>query len=768
MRKLSTATLVPLEKADSLAEVGAKALRLAELAREGIPVPETYVLPPDSEEFGDPEVLEALGGCVAVRSSATAEDGAVASFAGQFLSVLGVRTVPELLRAIRAVRASVDGDAVRAYCRSRRLSRPRQGRIEPSWIRMAVVLQRMVQAEVAGVLFTADPIAGDERQIVIEACPGVSDELLAGRRSPVRITIRDDGSLPSSDLLTQGQIGQLVELGRRIQRIQGSPQDIEWAIEDGRIWILQTRPITRLGFSGIDGVWTNADFRDGGVSSDVVTPLMWSLYEFAWEIALKGYLRELHLLDGDFVAARIFYGRPYWNLGAVKQCVKKLPGFVEREFDRDIAAEPTYEGNGDRTPVTLGNLLGAIPTLLAARRAFRAQERMDKVLLSNKLLRPFEVDPRLLDDPELIHSWNQLIREAYRRLEVNYFRTIFNCSIAKMDLKNMIDGLPVSYTALVSGLDDLAYFETMRELWLLGNGRNGSLQSFLDRHGYHSRRALDLREPRWKEEPGFVAEMVQKLSGTDSPAEAVERQRARYQEELRRARSLLGFWRSGRFERRLERLRRTLWLREEMRDLSTRMYARIRTFALEFGRRAAEHGNIARRDDIFYLTFTEIPHALQSPLHRLVRHRRDHEMKFRNFRPPNEIGRGYRFADSLHPGRRPFDCPQGRQTGIGSSPGIATGTVRVVRSLDEAGKLERSDVLVCPYTDPGWTPLLGIVGAVVAETGGLLSHAAVLCREYGVPAVLNVANATRIFQDGQQVRVDGDSGTVDLLESAGD
>ena len=137
-----------------------------------------------------------------------------------------------------------------------------------------------------------------------------------------------------------------------------------------------------------------------------------------------------------------------------------------------------------------------------------------------------------------------------------------------------------------------------------------------------------------------------------------------------------------------------------------------------------------------------------------MQQRRDYEEMYRNFVPPNEVGRGFALA--------PVENHGHRLTGIGCSTGVTSGRVRVVTTLENSGNLERGDILVCPFTDPGWTPLLNIAGAVVTETGGLLSHAAVICREYGIPAVLNVAGATRILRDGQVVRVDGENGYVDL------
>jgi phosphohistidine swiveling domain-containing protein len=310
------------------------------------------------------------------------------------------------------------------------------------------------------------------------------------------------------------------------------------------------------------------------------------------------------------------------------------------------------------------------------------------------------------------------------------------------------------------------------------------------------------------------------------------------------------------------RLRRFLWLREQMRDRSTRVYAAIRRYALEIGRRAAAAGCLRSDSDVFYLTLREIPQCLTpflqisvqafrtsdstpsnrqdakdakgsrsaapagaagaaaspafrslwsrgrpadpwrvtgeaAPLATLVRRdfgglargakkssfatlaswrfkaseeigpldrvplqgrvdeRRAYEEMYRRFRSPNEVGR--RFGpEAADPG----GC---RLTGIGCSLGVASGPVRVVADPGEAEKFRRGDVLVCPFTDPGWTPILGVAGAVVTDTGGLLSHAAVLCREFGIPAVLNVPGATRRLRDGQMVRVDGERGHVDVL-----
>ena len=750
MELVESEVVIPLRQVRSVEEAGGKAFNLAELAKNGFPVPETLVLRAGSDDLPGPEILEALGGCVAVRSSATIEDRVDDSFAGQFKSFLNLRTQTAVIQAIRECRESVHSGTVRLYCGARG--------IDASSIRMAVILQRMVEAEVAGVLFTVHPVSGREDEMLIEACAGTADDLLAGRRTGVQIPVHAGKATRTTDLLSPNKMRQLIEIGRRIQRFMGAPQDIEWAIENDQLYVLQSRPITRFCFGGIDGEWTNADFRDGGVAGDVVTPLMWSLYEFIWNRALKGYLADLKLLDGDFAASQVFYGRPYWNLGAVKCCAVKLPGFIESEFDRDLAVQPKYAGDGIRTPTSLWNLLKALPTVLAARRTMSRQETRDLELLDSYGPRRIDVDVECLNDDALLRCFRQLVEHAYCTAEENYFRTIFCVSIAKLDFKKALGNLPLSYPALVGGLDSLAHFQCAQALWELANERGGAcstLARFLAQYGHHSRRELDLRIPRWSEEATFVVQLARKLVGTESPEEANRCRRRQYAAELERAQRLLSPWKRNRFERKLLRLRNFLWLREQMRDLSTRMYGQIRRFVQEIGRRAAAAGRLHSADDIFYLTFREIYRVFDGSHQDIIESRRDYELMYRSFRPPNEVGRGYAHTPVEHAGRR--------LSGIGCSTGVVSGRVRVVTSLVEAGKLEPGDILVAPFTDPGWTPLLSIAAGVVTETGGLLSHAAVICREYAIPAVLNVAAATRLLRDDQQVRIDGEMGNVDLL-----
>jgi pyruvate,water dikinase len=446
----------------------------------GFRVPDFLCSPSDAAE-----ALAILGAPLAVRSSASMEDGRDVSFAGQFRSFLNLRTAAEVEEAMRLCRESVHAPSVRDYCRHHG--------VDAVALRMEVIVQRMIQPELAGVVFTVNPATGAE-EVVIEACEGVADGLLAGSLP----------ALPAEHPLVRKHAPEIERTARAIQRHLGAPQDIEFAIERGRLFVLQARPVTRIQFAPGTGEWTNADFRDGGVSCAVCTPLMWSLYDFRWEDVLEGFLREMRLLKGDFQAGRLFFGRPYWNLGAVKQCLARLPGFVEREFDRDLGVEGTYEGNGQCTPVTLAGVVRALPTVAAIRRMWKQQERIDRELLAGgfeRFTRAFQ--PGAADATAALE---RLILEAYRTTETHYFRTIYCASLAKLAF---MDAFPeADYPALVSALPPLQHLDPTRMMREMAARGEWDVRPIQRRFAHRGRRELDIRAPRWDEDAEWVEQLL--------------------------------------------------------------------------------------------------------------------------------------------------------------------------------------------------------------------------------------------------------------------
>lgn len=767
------------------------------------------------------EILQAcaaLGGTAgpfAVRSSAVAEDSGERSFAGLFVTELGVRGEGELLAAVMRCVASSLAPRVLAY--ARRGGAEAGAALPP----MAVVVQRLIEADAAGVLFTVDPVRGDDDVTVIEAVPGLGEPLVSGRAAADRVRVRprdgvvlehqvaekksalvSDGArvveqaIPQEAqrraVLSDDDVRALAELGQVLQEHLGVPLDIEWARAQGRWHLLQARPITAIRFADDVGEWTTADFRDGGVSADVCTPFLWSLYERAFDVSMLASCVRLKLREPDDKAkwSRMFFGRPYWNLGEVKRTLKKVPGYIERELDTDLGVAPTYEGSGDRTTLTPLTAARALPTLFALRRDFDERLRLCRAFRDSFPARraPFEctaAELQTLDDRALATRYDALLALQHET-ETSYFETIYALTNAKLELKPSFEevkkrcGGDLEVTALVGGLTDLSHLRPLVDLFDLarrvhGEGRRATdeeVRAYASRWPHHARRELDITQPRWDEDPELVRELVDEAvrnfdPGRD-PRALQERRRKEAEAHRERALGAIGFHPllKRAFLEKLHRVRAFAWWREELRDCSTWMYALVRRHALELGRRLAARGALPDAAAVFCLRAEEVAEAFadRMPAPEARRRARLGERMLRGFarfKNPNEVGSRHALQ------RRAPRATDGTLQGIPCSGGVATGPARVAAQLDDARALVAGEVLVASFTDPGWTPLFARIAAVVTETGGLLSHAAVIAREYGIPAVLAVPDATALVRTGDTVQVDGGAGTVTRAPKTG-
>jgi pyruvate,water dikinase len=297
------------------------------------------------------------------------------------------------------------------------------------------------------------------------------------------------------------------------------------------------------------------------------------------------------------------------------------------------------------------------------------------------------------------------------------------------------------YASLVSGLPELKHFESVRVMAEMKQRGESDVGPLMERFPHLSRRELDIRTPRWDEDRDWV-ESVFDQSGDQPNRRRTQAYRRAFVDTLR----ALPRHKRAAFRKKLGRLRHFLWLREDMRDLSTRMYLHIRRHVTAIARQQ-ELG-----DDIFFMSFQEVLAGDSSQ----VAQGRDYYESYRNFEAPNEIGARYRGGEAQP---SPPDS-EGALHGIAASRGVVKGPAFVARTIEEALGAHAGDILVCPSTDPGWTPVLARVAGVVTSTGGMLSHAAVICREFGIPAVLGIPGVMREITSGTPVIVDGNQGRV--------
>lgn len=753
--------------------MGGKAANLGKLLSQGFPVPAGFVLFEKCSDISELSLLiQQIGGFpVAVRSSGSLEDMKDASFAGLYETYLFIKSEEQLKKSIDDCFDSLSSARVLDYLHKKNIS------YDQNNLKMSVLVQRMIDARIAGVLFTINPISGKEEELYLELCEGVGERLVSGHVTPTRIVYNwQADKLISENInaeqtrISPEQLSELARISVSIQAYFGQPQDIEWAIgSDEKVYILQSRPVTVTELRTDTPELTNADLKDGGVSARVCTPMMYSLYRDALQVSMGNYFKAINLIQNDESIKWIhfYYGRVYWNAEAVKEGLKKIPGYNEEKFDQDIGIQKDYGLSGPfSTPTTLSTIVNAIPTLLNLHREF---------LDCQNMIRHFrvsfeETDLALKGQLKLVgrmsdmefSSWLMKVIIFQNQTEKAYFRTIYNNSNYQSEYKNFLrkqkgyqEGDEVD---LMGELQGVAHLDVQSGLRILkktsdfygfdSNKYYSDREKFLSYHYHHGPAELDLTTERWGERKDWVDDLVKNFQETENDGVS------KYHSTFNRLSEEAGIFKRGSFEFKTAQSREYLRLREEMRSFSTRAYYLIRIGLLELGKRQ----NL-KADQIFFYDIKEIKQLIQNnvPLPDITKRKQAYD-GYRKFKAPNEFGGSIKQIKT--------SLKDGQLKGIGCSPGEFKGRARVITDIHQTGDLDKNDILVTLFTDPGWTPVLARVGGVITEVGGLLSHAAVIGREYRIPAILNLIDATELIQDGDLISMNGKTGIVEILEKS--
>jgi len=771
---------------ETRSQAGGKGGTLSRLFQAGYPVPEGFVIMPHAFE-GDqlkPNAWHAIEDqlsvirkknsqtAFAVRSSAIAEDSAYASFAGEFETVLDVHSNDAIRAAIMQVHVSRKSERVQAYSKAKGIDGLQE---------IAIVVQKLVRAEISGILFTADPVTGNHTTMTGNFIYGFGEELVSGEAEPYTFSFQSPKGNYAGPAELKPYAKRLYKLARKLVKDLGCPQDIEWAIADGHLYLLQSRPITTLlGYDPQKGEWNSSLSGDfAWVSSEVfpetLTPASWSIWKNFQNMGTIFGAEPVGNICGHFYLNMSLAGAMIWMVGQSEEywqnyvklatgfeiskiVVPKVPATRLQLFRRILPMMVTLLPKQIKLMRVHEQILAEIPAWCKEMR-LKIQQVEDKEKLS--LLWPEILWPKYWDLLQLQDKSNE-----------DYF---YPYIAARKKLMELI-GLEAAEDLLSNLVGESGNLASVGQLVGLQKLYEGEISrdEYEEIAGHRPNSENEVSVPRLYETPGWI----------DKRLEEYARNPIDYQQLLENKRKL--FFRvwgefstrfpkeSGKIKTKLDKTIAAMEKREKIRTELTRSVGVFRAWFV----RAGELTGLA--EDIFYLQNEEVQELLKG------------ETKWNDVIPPRKeahqrhlelptlpmmiSGRFDPYTWAKDPNRYSdyYDAHVPRDkapetdliTGHPGSAGQVEGLVRIIHSPEESNQLKHGEVLVAASTNVGWTTLFPQAAAVVTDVGAPLSHAAIVARELGIPAVVGTGNCTAALSTGDRVRVDGSHGTVEILEKA--
>ncbi|HEV7750878.1 MAG TPA: rifamycin-inactivating phosphotransferase [Baekduia sp.] len=752
----------------------------------------------------------------AVRSSATAEDLPTASFAGQHDTYLNVVGPAAILQHVSRCWASLFTERAVTY-------RLRNG-FDHRKVHMAVVVQQMVFPHAAGVLFTADPVTSNRKVASVEAGFGLGEALVSGLVNPDLYKVRDgevvakavatkrlaihaspaggtheqaiEPERQEQPALTDAQVIRLAELGRRIEARFGRPQDIEWCLVDDGFQIVQSRPITTLFPIPEAGDQENHVYVSVGhqqMMTDPLKPLGLSVWQLTAprpmaEAGGRLFVDVTQALASPASRASLvgLLGKSDPLIGDAFQTVLDRGDFLPSLPDEGPGGPPAAAAGA---PAPIATDPAIVAELIAANEASVAALQHDIRGKSGSALFDFLLDDiqelkRVLFDPRSMQAimagmeatwWLNARLEAWLG-EKNAADTLSQAArhnitsemgLALLDVADAIRPHPDA----VAFLHDVKDEDFLDELAELPGGREArdAIRAYLDKYGMRCVGEIDITRPRWSERPTTLVPLILSNIKNFEPGAGERRFEQGRQEASNKERELLerlralpgGESKAQEAEAMIDRVRTFIGYREYPKYGIVSRYFVYKQALLDEAERLVEAGVLREREAIFSLTFQEL-HDVVRTNHvddRLIARRKDAFRSYQALTPPRVLtSEGEVVAGSY----KRDNLPSGALIGLAVSAGTVEGRARVILDMAEA-ELEPGDILVTAYTDPSWSPLFVAITGLVTEVGGLMTHGAVIAREYGLPAVVGLEHATRLIRDGQRIRVHGTDGYVEIL-----
>jgi len=720
----------------------------------------------------------------AIRSSSNLEDLPGASFAGLYDSYLNVTGLDNIITAIKKCWASLWSERALIYREEKNLNH--------FHAKMGIIIQQMINAEYAGVLFTKDPSSNNRKEMFLEYCEGLGERLVSGEITPY--SCRINTSLSKVTYLNKSEqrkfqenhINNLVSEGIKIEKHFGAPQDIEWAFDGKKIYILQTRPITNKTFFDVHlekNIWTRANI--GEVLPDVITPLTWSVFKATLMNCPDLALKPSKIAQNNDDGIKRIHGRGYIQLNHFLDSFCYLPFVTPKVMSKVLGVNLPQESESYKRPNGLSvrlaqclfilNCVGLLPRLSWMVKQLPPLPDRDTTNIGESIVwnaKCFRL--HLKCTAYAIGAFGMLAHFLDRWLPSDAEALLPKILIGHENLQTAAQGISLwqiaehvrSHSALwnllmhnhdwpfisshLSGIDGGRQFMTM-------------FQEFMDSNGDRAAGEFELAVPRWREEPTFVLNVIRKFLSTKSEKINVgnpDERRCQQQKAVSHISKALGPLKRWIFLKLLSFYRDNTTFRENIKYHLIKGYSLLRQIFLKLGRNLETKGILDKANDIFFLTPSEALELnagkFSAPKkHELILKRKAQHDSWESHNPPNMI---------IDDGQETLEYQGDTLTGIGCSPGTVKGVARVLFDISEADVLKPGEILVAPHTDPGWTPLFLSCKAVVTEIGGFLSHGATVAREYGIPAVANVANVTQLLKTGDVIQVNGTKGLVTICK----
>ncbi len=793
---------------------------IAELGREIRRAIEHAVIPAEVRE----EIISSLsrhgeGNAYAIRSSATAEDLPNASFAGQQDTYLNIIGKDEVLKHISKCWASLFTDRAIVY----RI----QNDFDHRKVSLAVVVQRMVFPEVSGIMFTADPVSGNRKVTSIDASFGLGEALVSGlvnadvykikgdklvekkiAAKKLAIYALEDGGTESQEIgpeqqssqaLTDEQILELGRLGRKIEAHFGCPQDIEWCLANNRFYIVQSRPITTLfpipkANDAENHVYVSVGHQQ--MMTDAMKPLGLSLWERTAGRPMSMAAGRLFVDITEDIASPEGRAVILGVLGKSDPLVRdalttilERGDFIKLHDDEPVAAtngqsppRQDYRALNDYDPAIVGELIrrgeASVHALAQNIGTKSGTELIDFIMDDLQERKKSQAETQsfaVIMTSMNAASW---INEHIERWlgEKNVADTLSlsvphnitsEMGLALLDVGDVVRSYP-EVIDFLQNTNDNAFPEQMAGLQGGAEARD-AIEGFLHKYGMRCPGEIDVTKPRWSERPTMLIPLILGNIKNLEPGASKRKFEHGLREALRKEEELA------------ERLRLLPEGEEKVRELK-RMTGLMRSLAgyreypkygivsryfiykqalLREAERLVQVNVIHEKEDIYYLNFDELRHLFASQIidYGVIEERKADYEAFKKLTPPRMITSD---GEILNGSFNKDHLPDGAIAGLAVSSGVVEGRARVVLRMEDAD-LEEGDILVTAFTDPSWTPLFVSIKGLITEVGGLMTHGAVIAREYGLPAVVGVDNATRLIADGQKIRVHGTEGYIEIL-----